>query len=158
MKYTLSIVVENQPGVLSKVISLFSRRGYNIDSLAVAAGEDPTISRITLVGEGDGYTLEQVEKQLNKLIPVIKVRETGVHKGYISRELVLIKLHYEKQQLEQIKAILDMMQAKVSQMNPQCITVEFAGTHEKCEELCDMLRPYGIREIARSGNITIETG
>ena len=97
MKYTLSVLVENQPGVLSKVVSLFARRGYNIDSLAVGTTEDTTISRMTIVGEGDDHTLEQVEKQLNKLVPVIKVRYLG--DSATQAELLLVKIGRDMQTL-----------------------------------------------------------
>ena len=111
MKYTLSVLAENQPGVLSKVVSLFSRRGYNIDSLAVGATEDPTVSRMTIVGEGDDRILEQVEKQLNKVIQVIKVRSLGP--DATQAELMLVKLGCDPQSFGEINQIAALMKAEV---------------------------------------------
>ena len=115
MKYTLSILVENQPGVLSKVVGLFSRRGYNIDSVAVGATEDPTMSCITIVGQGDDYILEQVEKQLNKVIPVIKVR--SLSPDAVEAELLLVKVGCEAQSLAEINQIAALMKAEVADVS-----------------------------------------
>ena len=156
MKYTLSVLVENQPGVLSRVTSLFARRGYNIDSLTVSAGEDPTQSLITVVGEGDEYILEQMEKQLNKLIPVIKVRELGSMANVVSGELIFVKLSYDKQSLPEINQIIHLMNAEVAHVSASSVTVKYAGDHGKCNMLCELLRPYGIRRVARSGLIAVE--
>ena len=111
MKYTLSVLVENQPGVLSKVVSLFARRGYNIDSLAVGTTEDPAMSRMTIVGQGDDHILEQVEKQLNKVIPVIKVRSLGP--DAVTAELVLVKVACDPQTLGKVNQIAALMKAEV---------------------------------------------
>ena len=157
MKYTLSVLVENQPGVLSRVTSLFARRGYNIDSLTVSAGEDPKLSLITIVGEGDEYILEQMEKQLNKLVPVIKVRELGGKENVVSGELILIKTAYDKQNLSEISQIVALMNAEVASVSGTSVTVKFSGPHKNCEMLCELLKPYGIRRIARSGIIAIES-
>lgn len=155
MKYTLSVVVENQPAVLSRVVSLFSRRGYNIDSLTVSAGEDPAVSRMTIVGEGDGYTVEQVEKQLNKLIPVIKVRRVDTAAA-ISGELMFVKVGCDKAGMKQVNEIVALMGAQVAEVTGDHITVKFAGSHAQCETLLQLLRPTGIREIARTGLIAME--
>ncbi len=155
MKYTLSVLVENQPGVLSKVVSLFSRRGYNIDSLAVGTSEDPTISRITIVGEGDNYTLEQMEKQLNKIIPVIKVRDLS-GSNFVSSELLLIKVGYDKANLSEINHIVELMKAEIADVSKTGVTVRFSGEHEKCDTLFELLKPFGIREVARTGVIALE--
>ncbi len=156
MKYTLSVLVENQPGVLSKVVSLFARRGYNIDSLAVGTTEDPTMSRMTIVGQGDDHILEQVEKQLNKVIPVIKVRSLG--QDATTAELLLIKVACDPEILGKINQVAALMQAQVVDVSKTTVTLRYAGEHEKCETLCDLLRPYGIREIARTGVIALEKG
>lgn len=156
MKYTLSVLVENQPGVLSKVVGLFSRRGYNIDSLAVGATEDPSVSCIIIVGQGDDYILEQVEKQLNKLIPVIKVRSLSA--DAVRAELMLVKVAYETQQLAEINQIAALMKAEVADVGRGLVTLRFAGEHEKCDTLCSLLRPYGIREVARTGVIALDRG
>ena len=153
MKYTLSVLVENQPGVLSKVVSLFARRGYNIDSLAVGTTEDPALSRMTIV---DDHILEQVEKQLNKLIPVIKVRSLG--DSATQAELLLIKIGRDTQTLGEVNEIAALMKAEVVDVGKNTITLKFAGEHDKCATLCDLLKPYGIREIARTGVIALERG
>lgn len=155
MKYTLSVLVENHPGVLSKVSGLFSRRAFNIDSLAVGITEDPNISRITIVADGDEYVIEQLEKQLNKIIPVIKVRtlSTGT---FISRELSLIKVSCPAKQRLDIMKIAELMDAKIVDVSINTMTLQFADTLERFETLTDLLKPYGIREIVRTGTVAIE--
>ena len=157
MQYTLSILVENQAGALSKISGLFSRRSFNIDSLAVGVTNDPAISRITIVANGDEYVVEQLEKQLNKLIPVIKVKrfEQG---EYISRELSLIKVHSSSAKRFEVIKIAELMGAKIVDVAKSTITVEFCETAEKTNTLIDLLKPYGIREIVRTGTIAIDKG
>ena len=155
MKYTLSVLVENHPGVLSKVSGLFSRRAFNIDSLAVGVTEDPTISRMTIVADGDEYIIEQLEKQLNKVIPVIKVR-TYTEEDYISRELYLIKVNSPTNKKLDIMKIAELMDAKIVDVSINTMTLQFADTIERFETLCDLLKPYGIREIVRTGTVAIE--
>lgn len=157
MKYTLSVLVENQAGVLSKVSGLFSRRGFNIDSLAVGITEDSSISRMTIVVDGDEYVVEQLEKQLNKVIPVIKVR-TYAQGEYISRELSLIKVNCPAKQRLDIMKISELMGAKIVDVAVNTLTLQFADTHEQFETLLDLLKPYGIREIVRTGTVAIEKG
>lgn len=157
MKYTLSVLVENQAGVLSKVSGLFSRRGFNIDSLAVGITEDSSISRITIVVDGDEYVVEQLEKQLNKVIPVIKVR-TYAQGEFISRELSLIKVNCPAKQRLDIMKIAELMGAKIVDVAVNTLTLQFADTHEQFETLLDLLKPYGIREIVRTGTVAIEKG
>ena len=155
MKYTLSVLVENHAGVLSKVSGLFSRRGFNIDSLAVGTTEDENISRITIVANGDEYVIEQLEKQLNKLIPVIKVR-TLTEGSFISRELYLVKVHCPAKQRLDIMKIAELMEAKIVDVSLNSMTLQFADTSERFETLTDLLKPYGIREIVRTGTVAIE--
>ena len=157
MKYTLSVLVENQAGVLSKVSGLFSRRGFNIDSLAVGITEDSSISRMTIVVDGDEYVVEQLEKQLNKVIPVIKVR-TYAQGEFISRELSLIKVNCTAKQRLDIMKIAELMGAKIVDVAVNTLTLQFADTHEQFETLLDLLKPYGIREIVRTGTVAIEKG
>ena len=152
MKYTLSVLVENQAGVLSKVSGLFSRRGFNIDSLAVGITEDSSISRMTIVVDGDEYVVEQLEKQLNKVIPVIKVR-TYAQGEFISRELSLIKVNCPAKQRLDIMKIAELMGAKIVDVAVNTLTLQFADTHEQFETLLDLLKPYGIREIVRTGTV-----
>ena len=149
MKYTLSVLVENQAGVLSKVSGLFSRRGFNIDSLAVGITEDSSISRMTIVVDGDEYVVEQLEKQLNKVIPVIKVR-TYAQGEFISRELSLIKVNCPAKQRLDIMKIAELMGAKIVDVAVNTLTLQFADTHEQFETLLDLLKPYGIRESVRT--------
>ncbi len=155
MKYTLSVLVENHPGVLSKVSGLFSRRAFNIDSLAVGITEDPGISRMTIVADGDEYVIEQLEKQLNKVIPVIKVR-TYAQGDFISRELSLIKVSCPANKRLDIMKIAELMEAKIVDVSVNTMTLQFADTLERFETLTDLLKPYGIREIVRTGTVAIE--
>lgn len=157
MKYTLSVLVENQPGVLSKVSGLFSRRGFNIDSLAVGITEDPTISRITIVVNGDEYMVEQVEKQLNKLIPVIKVKVLEPDK-FISCELSLIKVSCNTQQRAEIMKIAELMHAQIVDVATTSLTLQFTDNDERTQTLISLLKPYGLKEIVRAGTLAIEKG
>lgn len=157
MQYTLSILVENQAGVLSKISGLFSRRGFNIDSLAVGVTNDPTVSRITIVANGDEYVVEQLEKQLNKVIPVIKVKRLAEGE-FISRELILIKVHCAAAKRAEIIKTAEIMQAKIVDVSTSCVTVEYSETASRVNTLIDLLRPYGIREIVRTGTIAIDRG
>lgn len=154
MKYTLSVLVENEPGVLSKVVSLFARRGYNIDSLAVGVSEDPAISRMTIVGQGDENIIEQVEKQLNKIIQVIKVKRLGTSADFVSGELMYIRV--DNRSVSELNGIVDLMKAEVVDVSKNSLIIKFAGEHEKCETLCSLLKPFGIREISRTGIIAME--
>ncbi len=154
MKYTLSVLVENQPGVLSRVVSLFSRRGYNIDSLAVGTTGVPDISRMTIVGQGDDFILEQVEKQLNKIIPVIKVRSLGAES--VQAELMLVRISCDAQNFGEINQIAALMKAEVADVSKSSVTLKFAGAPEKCDTLLGLLRPYGIKEVARTGVVALE--
>ena len=157
MKYTSSVLVENHAGVLSKVSGLFSRRGFNIDSLAVGVTEDPTVSRMTIVVDGDEYTVEQLEKQLNKVIPVIKVKtlKTG---DYIPRTLSLIKVSVSAGHRAEIMRIAELMGARIVDATRTTMTIEFSDTAERTETLETLLRPYGIKETVRTGIIAIEKG
>ena len=157
MKYTMSVLVENHAGVLSKVSGLFSRRGFNIDSLAVGVTEDPTISRMTIVVNGDEYTVEQLEKQLNKVIPVIKVK-TLRDGDFIPRILSLIKVSVNAGYRAEIMRITELMGARIVDATRTTLTIEFSDTAERTETLETLLRPYGIREIVRTGVIAIEKG
>ena len=157
MQYTLSILVENQAGVQSKISGLFSRRGFNIDSLAVGVTNDPNVSRITIVANGDEYVVEQLEKQLNKLIPVIKVKRL-TEGEFISRELTLIKVHCPANKRAEIMTTVEVMQAKIVDVATNCITVEYCEYAGRVNTLIELLKPYGIREIVRTGTVAIERG
>lgn len=155
MKYTISVLVENHFGVLSKVSGLFSRRGFNIDSLAVGITEDPSISRITIVVNGDEHTVEQVEKQLNKIIPVIKVKCFKANE-FISCELALIKVNCNTSQRIDIMKIAELTNCQIVDVSLSSLTLQFAGNLEKFDTLISLLKPYGVKEIVRTGIIAIE--
>ena len=157
MQYTLSILVENQAGVLSKISGLFSRRGFNIDSLAVGVTTDPNVSRITIVANGDEYVVEQLEKQLNKLIPVIKVKRLA-EGDFISRELILIKVHCPAAKRGEILTTVELMQGKIVDFSTTSVTVEYCECSSRVDTLVELLKPYGIREIVRTGTGALDKG
>jgi len=156
-KHTLSVLVENKPGVLARISALFSRRGFNIDSLAVGVTEHPDISRITIVVSVEDFPLEQVTKQLNKLVNVIKIVEQDPENS-VSRELMLIKVRTDATNRAEIVDVVNLFRAKVVDVSPESVTVEATGTSDKLEALLRMLDPYGIREIAQSGGVTLGRG
>ncbi|NLD46760.1 MAG: acetolactate synthase small subunit [Clostridiaceae bacterium] len=156
-KHTLSVLVENQAGVLSRVSGLFSRRGFNIDSLAVGVTENPDISRMTIVVDGDEYIVEQVSKQLNKLVDVIKIRQLEKADS-VSRELALIKVDATATTRAEIIQIVEIFRAKIVDVSKNTLTIEISGANEKVAALEDMLKQFGIKEIVRTGSIAIERG
>ena len=157
MEQIMSVLVENKAGVLSRTAGLFARRGFNIESLAVGETEDPTVSRMTIVVEGDERTIEQVEKQLNKQIDVIKVKllETD---AATRRELILIKTNATQQNRGEVIDIATIMNAKIVDLSRATLTVEMCDRPERVDLLIDMLTPYGIAEIARTGMIALQKG
>ena len=157
MKQTISVLVENQAGVLNRITSLFSRRAFNIDSLAVGVTDDPSISRITIIVDNGNSVVEQVEKQLNKLVEVIKVR-TLDESSLIGRELMIIKVSANKNTREQIMTICNICGAKVADISPTSMTMELSDTPERVRTFEDMMRPYNILEVARTGVIAVQKG
>lgn len=157
MKHTLAVLVENKSGVLSRVASLFSRRGYNIDSLAVGVTEDPNISRMTIVVHGDDHVLEQVTKQLNKLIDVIKVSDIGGDDA-VERELALIKVAADVNTRAEIIQIANIFRARVVDVGPKSMTVEVTGDESKIQAIERLLRQFGIREMVRTGKVAMVRG
>ena len=157
MKHTLAVLVENKSGVLSRVASLFSRRGYNRDSLAVGVTEDPEVSRITIVVHGDDHVLEQVTKQLNKLVDVIKVSDLGGD-DTVERELALIKVTADTDNRAEIIQIADIFRARIIDVAPRSMTVEVTGEEAKVEAIEKLLRQFGIKEMARTGKIAMVRG
>jgi acetolactate synthase-1/3 small subunit len=157
VKQILSILVENQSGVLSRISGLFSRRGYNIESLAVGITEDKTLSRMTIVIDGDSHTAEQVEKQLNKLIDVIKVRRIP-QSDLIQRELILLKVHAGQNERPNIVNICEIMGAKIADITTTTMTIELSDTPERVELMVELLRPFSIREMVRTGMVALQTG
>lgn len=156
-KHILSVLVENHAGVLSRVAGLFSRRGFNIDSLAVGITENPEVSRMTIVVDGDEHTVEQVSKQLNKLIDVIKIKRLDKHES-ISRELALIKVSANAATRSEIVQLVEIFRAKIVDVSKTTLTIEASGSEDKVSALEDLLRPFGIKEIVRTGVIAIERG
>ena len=156
-RHTLSVLVENKPGVLARVSSLFSRRQFNIHSLAVGPTENPEVSRMTIVVEVDDLPLEQVTKQLNKLINVLKIVEL-TQSASVYRELLLIKLRADSAVRAQVVTIVDMFRAHVVDVTPDSMTVEAAGTSDKLEALVRMLEPFGVRELVQSGMVALGRG
>jgi len=156
-KHTLSVLVENRAGVLSRVAGLFSRRGFNIDSLAVGVTENPDISRITIIVNGDDYTVEQVTKQLNKLIDVIKIKRLD-DSDSVSRELALIKVSATAETRSEIVQLVEIFRAKIVDVSKSTLTIEISGAEDKVAALLDLLRQFGIKEIVRTGTIAIERG
>jgi acetolactate synthase-1/3 small subunit len=154
MKHTISVLVENHFGVLAHVAGLFSARGFNIDSLAVGETDDPTVSRMTIMAHGDDRVIEQIIKQLNKLIDVIKVQDLTAEET-LSRELVLIKVHASSTTRSDVLQIVNTFRAKVVDVNPRSLTVEVTGNEEKIDAMLELLRPFGIKEVVRTGTIAL---
>jgi len=156
-KHTIAIQVENKFGVLSRVAGLFSARGYNIESLSVGETLDPTASRMTIVVRGDEFIIEQVMKQLHKLIDVIKVTDL-TDESHVERELVLIRVNAEPQHRAEIMRTADIFRAKIVDVTPQSFTIEATGDEGKLEALVELLRPMGIQELVRTGKVAIARG
>ena len=157
MKQTISVLVENQAGVLNRITGLFSRRAFNIESLAVGVTDDPDFSRITIIVDSGNSVVEQVEKQLNKLIEVIKVRTIPEDK-MIGRELVLVKVNATTKTRQDIMTICEIMGAKVSDISHTSMTLELSDTPERVDTFESMLRPFSILEVVRTGVIALQKG
>ncbi|RKE21299.1 acetolactate synthase small subunit [Streptomyces sp. TLI_171] len=156
-KHTLSVLVENKPGVLARIAALFSRRGFNIDSLAVGPTEHPDISRMTIVVNVEELPLEQVTKQLNKLVNVIKIVELDQSQA-VQRELVLVKVRADAETRSQVVEIVQLFRAKTVDVSPDAVTIEATGSSDKLEAMLRMLEPYGIKELVQSGLVAIGRG
>jgi acetolactate synthase-1/3 small subunit len=156
-KHTIAVLVENKFGVLSRVAGLFSARGYNIESLSVGETLDPTVSRMTLVVWGDDFIIEQVIKQLHKLIDVIKVTDL-TEETHVERELVLVRVNAEPADRAEILRTADIFRAKVVDVTPVAFAIEATGDEEKIEALIELLRPFGIQELVRTGKVAIARG
>jgi acetolactate synthase-1/3 small subunit len=156
-KHTLSVLVEDKPGVLTRVAALFSRRGFNINSLAVGETEIPEISRITVVVDVDGPALEQVTKQLNKLIEVLKVVELEPAAS-VQREIMLVKVRADASVRSQVIDTIQLFKAKVVDVSTDAMTIEATGNSDKLRALLDVLEPYGIKELVQSGMVAVGRG
>jgi acetolactate synthase-1/3 small subunit len=157
MTHTISILVENEFGVLARVAGLFSGRGFNIESLSVATTMDPTVSRITLVTTGDDGVLAQIIKQLNKLVPVIRVSDFK-DTAHVDRELVLVKVSAEPAKRGELMSVIDIFRGKVIDVGPESYVIEITGGEGKIEAILEMLRPLGILEIVRTGRVAMFRG
>jgi acetolactate synthase I/III small subunit len=156
-RHTLSVLVENKPGVLTRVAGLFARRGFNIESLAVGPTEHPDISRMTIVVSVEGAVLEQVTKQLNKLINVLKIVELE-EKQAVQREMLLVKVRADDSTRRDVLQIVDLFKARVADVGPDALTVELTGRPDKLESILRMLEPFGIREMVQSGMVALGRG
>ena len=156
-KHTLSVLVENKPGVLARIAGLFARRGFNIDSLAVGPTEYPDVSRMTIVVNVEDNPLEQVTKQLNKLINVLKIVELESASS-VSRELLLVKVKADPQSRSQVLEIVQLFRAKVIGVAVDAVTIEATGGAEKIEALLRVLEPFGVKELAQSGMVAMGRG
>ena len=157
MKHTISVLVENEFGVLSRVVGLFSGRGFNIDSLSVAPTNDESISRMTIVTRGDEQILEQISKQLNKLIDVIKVIDFN-EASAVEREMALIKVAAEDESRAEVLRIVDIFRAKIIDVTPKSYTIEATGSPLKIDGILELLRPLGLKELVRTGSVAIGRG
>jgi len=157
MKRVLSVLVENRFGVLSRIAALFAARGFNIESLAVAETEDPTLSRMTIVVTANERVLEQVMKQLRRLIDVIKVEDI-TEKPHVDRELVLVKVNAPPSKRGEIVELTEIFRGKIVDVSPQSLTIEITGAEEKIKGFISLIKSYGIKEIIRTGKIAIPRG
>jgi len=154
MRHTISILVENKFGVLTRVAGLFSGRGYNIDTLNVAPTQDPTASRMTVVTRGDDATVEQIIKQLNKLPEALEV--TDFHEGeFVDRELILVKVKVDSKTRADVMQITDIFRAKIVDVQAKSLTVEITGTEDKVSKFLELMKTYGIRELTRTGKVAL---
>lgn len=156
-RHTLSVLVENKPGVLARIAGLFSRRGFNIESLAVGPTENAEVSRMTIVVSLDRLPLEQVTKQLNKLINVLKIVELDSDHS-VQRELILVKVHADNKLRSSVLEIVTLFRAKVVDVAPDSVTIEATGSRDKLEALLRVLEPFGIKELVQSGMVAVGRG
>jgi acetolactate synthase-1/3 small subunit len=157
MQHIISALVENHFGVLARISALFSARGFNIDSLAVGETHDPSISRMTIVVTGEDRIIEQVDKQLNKLIDVIKVTDM-TEEDHVERELLLLKVSHNTKNRSEIIQLVEIFKARIIDYGPKTLTIEVVGTSDKILSFIDIMRPFGIKELARTGRIALPRG
>jgi acetolactate synthase-1/3 small subunit len=154
MRHTISVLVENKFGVLTRVAGLFSGRGYNIDTLNVGPTQDPKISRMTIVTRGDDATVEQIVKQLNKLVNVLKVQDFR-EADYIDRELVLVKVNVDSKTRAEVMQITDIFRAKIVDVQPSTLTIEITGDESKVEKFLRLMETFGVVELSRTGKVAL---
>lgn len=157
MQHTITVLVENKPGVLARVSGLFARRGFNIESLAVSITDDPSMSRMTIVTTGDDSVLEQINKQTNKLIDVIKVIDYS-EMPIVERELAMIKVNADSHKRGEVMQIVDIFHAKIIDISDTTFTIEVTGGIDKVNAIEELLKPFGIKEMVRTGKIAMARG
>ena len=157
MKHVISALVQNQPGVLAHVAGMFAARGFNIDSLVVGRTEDTGLSRMTIVVVGDDRVLEQVRKQLGKVVPVVKIRDFA-NTSCVERDLMLIRVHVTPAKRAEVIQLADLFRGRVVDVAPSNVMIALAGPEDKLEAFVDLVRPYGIQELARTGVIAMQRG
>ena len=157
MRHTINVLVENEPGVLARVAGLFSGRGFNIESLSVAETLDPLVSLMTVVTRGDDQILEQITKQLNKLVCVIKVMDL-MGKEYVAREMILVRVTVKPETRAEILSITDIFRGKVVDVSPKSYAIEVTGDEEKVKAFIELLKPMGIKDVARTGSVALVRG
>lgn len=155
-KHTLSVLVENTPGALARIVGLFSGRGFNIDSLCVAETLDPTLSHLTLVTHGDDFIIEQIIKQLRRLVDVYKVVDVTEEGEFVEREMALIKVKAEKETRAEVLRMCDIFRCKVVDVSPRTYTIEVTGPESKIKAVIELLKPIGIKELVRTGVIAMK--
>ncbi len=154
MRHTISVLVENKFGVLTRMAGLFSGRGFNIDTLNVAPTQDPNTSRMTIVTRGDDATMEQIVKQISKLVDVLEVTDFREYE-YIDRELVLVRVKVDSKSRAEVMQITDIFRAKIVDVQPDSLTVEVTGNESKVEKLIELLRAFGILDLTRTGKVAL---
>ncbi len=154
-KHTISVLVENKFGALNRIVGLFSARGYNIDSISVGTSEDDSVARVTIVSKGDDDVIEQIIKQLNKLIDVTKVVDL-TYDSFVERELVLIKVAANRNSRPELMQISEIFRSKIIDISQRSITIEATGGEQKVDAMIKMLSPFGIKEIARTGRVALK--
>ncbi|PYM11640.1 MAG: acetolactate synthase small subunit, partial [Verrucomicrobia bacterium] len=154
MRHTISVLVENKFGVLTRIAGLFSGRGYNIDTLNVAPTQDSNTSRMTIVTRGDDATLEQIVKQLNKLVDILKVIDFREGE-YVDRELILVKVSVDSKSRAEVMQITDIFRAKIVDVQPRSVTIEITGSEDKVEKFIDLMKTFGIMDLTRTGKVAM---
>ena len=157
MKHTRSVLVENKPGVLTRVAGLFARRGFNIDSLVVAETENSAVSRMTITVDEQDHPVEQVSKQLHKLINVLKITDLDPA-GSVERELLLLKVKADAQSRSEIMQIVEIFRAKIVDVSPEVIIIEMTGTRDKVSAFMELMKPFGVVELMRTGRMAMSRG
>lgn len=157
MRHVLSVLVQNQPGVLAQISGMFATRGFNIDSLAVSETENPELSRLTVVVKGDDRHLEQVRKQLEKIVTVVQVQDIS-RTSHVERDLMLIRVHAPREKRPELQALAQIFRARIVDVGKDSLLIEISGQERKIEAFIEEMRPYGIQELARTGRIALVRG